>query len=1276
MSAGQAHESECTIDDLLVSLYPRNFDRKPTAWEPFFRFINDVQTLSKLPDTVDTIFWVMCYCVLYGIICLGSVNLDLFENVAFAGDFGRFFRARLTVNQAALTILAVSLLIVGYQCGLFIISVKRQNRLDGFNATLLCICLHHLNMILSVTLGVVFGALIVSNVDEYVSQFSAMMLAIAIACMLIPLMVLATIYGCIARFSLATGRGQFEHWELPFGISDLFFAFYMSMNLSIYDTQTKVYKTICSVASILFGLAKLGYERSPTFVSMLAEVLNHVYCVSLIMFPVLGLITAWSDIKLKISLVVLTILVLVSLAAALLVVRLKFHGEKYGLKHMKAGSLDVLSIPSPSAALTAVRLCMTFGIPFVADEEFVKWICLWRFSKRLVPDLVRLCMECKIPLKSLVMPHVTLDQYSVIGMTYLAYQVKTELDRYSHDEDQNVKLVTEELTTEVSRAKRLLQEFWTNKDMQHLTVMNLANQLNQIISKFKMAVLLFPYSERIKKLRNDFAESVVFSVNELKTSGNPNEGSVLRDRDSLYSFLKPNNSPSQKNPIPDLEKETAVEWYLRNRARKNTYPLIIFVYVVLAMTIIVHVIYGELTINRSERDWDVFTNVTSLLAMMFEVSNEPLAIADNSATFPSIDVVMSVLGITQDEGAEFLANRIERNPYLANFTSSFIYLNDSAASITGGDCPNVSMALVLKYLIPFEEMTRPIRRCRILNFHRFHTRIAESISATFDRITPLPQFMRGQYGIFTITIVVSSLILFVVFAILDIIGHKKMLRAVRHITANKPERKEYSRMDYSFSFVVNFFLWIVVTVLLISLYVAYYYPLRDAERGLNEVLEQVREITYISSSAMQALADLEFNMTGSVDLTAQIQSECDAVIEGTKRVTSSGILDIFQNVYPLSRWNCDGRSLSVDLMDFGVMLRSKENIEVDSFEFLYARFLYMKSISDLYVYAKTGMIDAGQKSMQMITTTYLLSSLGILIGMVICVIIFHYLHNRKQIWYFGCSVLLKQAVFEDPSKFNMLLEILEKPSLNFLEKLPFPVVLREQTGRIIYANQQTRPFTGYNPHQLVGQPLEQMFNMENGLVRTQDASLMMTFHDMEPDHELILMHDITKLIDKKVMYSMFTSRMKPRIPLPVRADMYYIEVRVSSSQDPTLIFDAYDAAEDGFDTIQRISCGLTFYTAISPRAAPPETILDFATRLVHDKEHSITAIVCGTISCFSVEPDSTLPIVAGIPVERGHDLIVHGNFGCTYIDDVLLADISTTAEHIIPVSPPSRHLCT
>lgn len=1278
MSAAQAHEAERTLDDFLVSLYPRSVGRKPGAWDPFFRFVNDIQTLSKLPATVECLLWGLCYSILFVMMGLGSVNLDLFDAVAFRGDYGAFFGARLSGNQAALTLIAVSVLIIGYQCVMFLFSVQRQDRLDGFNATLLHLFLHHLNVLLTITLGVVFGVMIVSNIEEYSSQFSSMMLAIAIVTLLIPIMVLQTFYAGIARFSLAMGRGQFQHWELPLGVSDIFFAFYMSMNLVLYWTQTKVYKTLGCAVTILFGLAKFRYEKAPTFVSMLAEVLKHAYNVSLILWPMLGLLTAWSQITLKASLFVLTVVMLVSIAIACFVVRWKFDDKKYGIRHMKDGSFDFLSLSTPSAALTAVRLCLTLGIPFVADEDFLKWICLWRFSKKLVPDIVRLCLECKIPLKNIPIPRVTLDQYSVIGMKYLAYQVKIELDRYSHDEDANVKLVAEELTTDVSRAKRLLQEFWTNKDMEHLTIMDLSIQLNQITNKFKMAALTFPYSERIKALRNEFAESVVFSVNELKTPDRENAGSVLCGRDSLYCFLKKNESPSEGNVIPDLDKETAVEWYLRNQARKSTYPFMFFVYFILVLTIVVHIIYGELTITQSKSDWDLFTNVTSLLTMMFEVSNEQLAIIDNSIALPDISVVMSVLGITQDEAAEFLGNHVERNPKLADYTKSFIYLNDTSCSISVDGCPNVSMVLALKYLVPFEEMSPDIRICRIVSFKIFYEKIEESIGAIQERMTHLAPFMQGKYGIFTIVIVVFSLVMFITFAFLDISGYRKMLRAVRHIAANKPQRKEYSKMDYSFNFALSFVLWIVFTVFLICLYVAYYYPLKNAETSITEVLGQMRQIAQISASAMHALTYLEVNISGGTwpegsDLTSLFHSECEKVVEGTKQVTNDGIKPIFRNVLPLSEWNIEGRSLSIDLLDFGVMLRSKSNIQIDSFEFLYARLLYMQSIASLYTSGNAGMVDAGQKSMQMITTTYLFASLAIIVCMVICTLIFHYNHNRKQIWYFGCSVLLKQAVFEDPSKFNMLVEILEKPNQNFLEKLPFPVVMRDQNGRIVYANQQTRPFTDYNPHQLVGQPLEQMFHIENGLVRSGRASLMMTCHQMEPDRELILMHDITQLIDKRTMYTRFAKRMKANIELPVRDEMYCIELRLPPPDDPPALFAAFDNAEEALPDVTRIACGLTFYLAIAPANLDPNRLLEFVLRILPDRDSSIASILFGLVSVFSLQPDGTLPVIAGVPVERAHDIVIHGSLGLIYVDESILARMTPSDdERIISLSP--RHL--
>jgi hypothetical protein len=335
-----------------------------------------------------------------------------------------------------------------------------------------------------------------------------------------------------------------------------------------------VYMAIFLFAMGVYAIWRLYSMGTPVFASVIPEAYRHMHWVHCAICPLIRLLFMWTELDMPLFMYIACACTGISMIAGAYLSDRKFGFSQKGLAMDDSVHIDVGQVTSTEHAIWMIRSGLHFGVRSIARKEFLAWICMWRFSPELLPDVIRLCLYLNMSLKELMIPRRCFAPQVMIGLEFLAFQVRLYELYYAQDGDPHVENACTELTQSYERAERLILNFWTDRDYHNLTIVQLSYELKAISEKFRAMSFTASRSQKVQELARRFTANIMLTDPDTEPAvHNPFE---LFDKDVnrvCYSSLK-KVEPMREDRFP--RPASSIDWY-SNKWTGKTNRLLAFV---------------------------------------------------------------------------------------------------------------------------------------------------------------------------------------------------------------------------------------------------------------------------------------------------------------------------------------------------------------------------------------------------------------------------------------------------------------------------------------------------------------------------------------------------------------------------------------------------------------------------------------------------------------------------------------------------------------------------
>ncbi|OHT13586.1 hypothetical protein TRFO_03351 [Tritrichomonas foetus] len=1277
--------AEQTLGSLLRSL-TSSHTQMAKYYSKIFCFCHDIITISRLPNTVDTILW----CIELGFfdffILFVSCPFEWFKklNITF-DDLGtsKVLESKILLQQLAMLAIAITLLFSFFFWFSFIFYNPKKSHLSSLHATTLHFTVIHLPLIIAPIDGIIIGALLVSNINVSFTQYTTTTICISLGLCYILFITSNAVYTTVTNYSLTLSFDQFAYWRHPFRLMDHFVVFLNAMFIPIRMGYDSRWATFIAIIQFIYGAYIISTLKNITFVSLVALTIQIKISVDSLVFPIFTLVNVWMDYSNIMTFSILVILEFINTCASLIILSLLFNYSQ-----TKLASFTQTKMPSSEATVSMLRFGINLSMKGVARTEFIKWIALWRFSFDLVPDLVRLCVVTRLSMEEIIIPHQHCGPLKQIPLLFLAYQLDLFQCYAANDGDQCIEGTKEDLTRMIKMSKEALKNFLIDPIYDQMSLGRLGSKLQSISNKFSTALISFPHSKEIAKLWNQFTTEIIYAPVPSQLKRKTPMETLYNPSTTIYGFLRSDKLPP---PCINEKKESPVDWYFKYITRLSTYPMIIFLSVFYISFLINLYVIGKFTTDVSKSQLDHFINTSTFVRLQTELANEKLAEIEPYVQIPSYREISKLLGIDEETASTYVSKRISARSELSNLTSLYSYINTFPLPPDSQQCKDISFVLLLKYKLPKDSSIDAVY-CQMLYINFYSQYIANISESIIWNFAPKEKIGYVTVLIYIVIFMSVSTAIFIIFLINDVRRRQKIIIAMKSVTNSRQSHRFHStRYDLRNTVSFNVILWIIVMALTSAIYVSCVIPSDQENARVTRLLRQIAIISGISRSSQNSLAYSASHFMHNLtipDIVGYLSNSREELVEKVNNLTEIGIDYIFQDIEPLNKWLANGtESFSSILLDYAQLLANKN--QTNDFKFYYARYLFLFNISILIESTLPTMVDTAQVTMQKISSVYVISSVVILLAVFICMVLFYLDNQKKKTWYFAATTFLRRSIANDYRNLNIIQKALSHPFKNYIDELPYAFISREKNGPITYANSKTMDYLDYSPNQVIGQRLENIFKIEDfddkkiSKVKADGKETTLNFEIKEIDNnnEAIFINDITNSFESNYIYKEIIKTMRPNIPkLPFRDKMIYVEIRLDPNiMNPNSVFDTFDEADKGFKDAIRISCGVTYYTSIVTCECNFKDFIIYLDKIISCSSNNfILSVVYGIISCTTIDNEKARTLVCGNAVNRAHDCINHGLCRRSYIDSIIvstyikpeeLASSNLISSTLIEISP-------
>lgn len=1067
--------SSYSLEDLLEFL--RLPDQKSTNMKySILQFYNTILTKSRIPRSIDFFLWIIFYIFIEVIVSSTSLQTKIFSDlnpISFENSqrSTNSLFSKVLAQLSTVSIFVLTILIIIFQIPLFTNSFS----IGHLKATFLHLSLVHVPMILTPAYGILFGVEIMSTVGTESNDHSGTYYGLLASISFISILCSTCLFTSTTWNKLTITNHPFEYWEFPYGFIDLIFFFLQGTFFPIRNSLFEKSIIGFEIIQFSYGWYFVFKRRQYSFIYLTPNFIEAKIGTDFINFSVVSLLNLFINFSslTKISLIFITHFIDM-IVASVVVSRNKVLGTSI-LKH-RSFTVDRRHITTSFDAVTMIRSGLMLTAPKVADIRFITWIASYRFSPKILPDLYRICLVLNRPLNSIKIPVTAFGALDVLSFQFLAFQVDSYL-RMIDEKNPEIQSTVDHLNLINEKMESMLNKFWTTEDYDQITIYKLGYHIYKAKARYEEALFNFPLSQKIHEIHKKFAIEILkmpaFIAEEHK---NP-YFYILYPKKTIYSFLA-----DKTRQLPHLEtrpKLTANEKTADSMIYKGSKMLILFFRIMVILTIVFILLLWIAYYNQISSTWEYFINITHYQQANIALATKVLLSTDKTINIPNAETVQMIIGIPLEAAALFRAPIVIETRFGDIFESIQyqlpFYENDLPFANT--TCNKISFSSLISYSIE-EDININHRRCYLLNTF---VQMDSIDKITNDAILSLKEKIKGKYSGFTIIQFVISLIIFLIFILLFIllrINHKKLLSAIRLVLSSKPNYHENEYLDYQFWICPTLTLVIFSILGTLGMFLSYVYTSSEKDRFVSKIINETVSVCQILIGLEKGLTLTEFSIQDELyrnEYEDMILNECINVYNSVNNLTISHFSQAFENIPPLNNWTIPNRkSYSTVLLDICKLMLQKNQTE-ESFDFLAARAFFMYNVTILTSETLPQMYESAHYAMLMTPSHFWWISMAIfLVTILLHIIYVHFLYKRMRMWFVSALIILLRNNKGD------LKNLIERKKVSFPDLAPFPILIKNRKSNIImYANPATTQYTNLSIGQLIGQELNNVWEIGN-----------------------------------------------------------------------------------------------------------------------------------------------------------------------------------------------------
>lgn len=1133
-----------------------------------------------------------------------------------------FLFARTAIRLTSLFIAVIVLVVSLYQ-----FNFKGRAMMSKRRATLLYMSYVHLPLLLTPTLGILFGCGIMVNLRN------ASLDEIDAAVLFLTGLAFTTLTGSSSlflegtRLNLLIPSKTFGYWMFPFDMLDYVAMFIAGVFLPFRNSSYNKYVTIASSVQILSGVRYLWKRQKQVFVTIGPQIMDSKVIVDHILLGILTIIYIYTDTNhVTKSIFILLAHVLDMVIAAVLHLHNLLVSDEFQSMKTKSSKRT-----SPMKVLSFFRSAISMAITDAAEKEDLKWLIQCSFSPEMICEIVRLCVIKGYDLNEIQMRETSFGTVELLQLKFLAFQLRYASLRQSQSES-----FYDEIKTEIARVKDQIASFWTEGDYDHMSLVRLGEMMKATHSLIRRACLATPRSVRMQELYQEFSSEVLGSLGALPAVSDSQYFALENPEGTIYEKF----APGARATNMSRQRKTTQEILHKRMATRGGLPVMGFMlFSFIAVYSMAAGLWPKYYIVTREY-WNVFMERTKYMQMGISLGNLQVTRTDRKLSMPDSEKVMKALNVNEETAGQFRSPLAYEAPFLGDMSDvvkDLAWLGRLERRIDPENCRDVSLPALLAF---DSVMENPQLRCYLSNSNMYLVLVGNFVSnMTIAEI----QEAQTKYHIALGVCLIFSFFVFLACFLVEKSSFTNKLREVRLDLFRKPEYREYGSHNLFFSFGFNFLFWLISGACFVGLFYSFLLPSNGVAERINKLLVDTARITKIAMNLQNVLALVEMTMVDVQNWKTYRSLElerCEIVNDDVEHINEEGLLKQFEELVPLNLWHAPNRSsFSEKVLDVCHLLTHMANLSTSELDFLIARYFFMTNVTQLVTSTLPSMFELTHTIVQKDVTYYWwMSVLFLLISFGNIIVYRVFVFRRKYAWFKAANAL--QRLYH-PERDE-----------SYLDRFMYPIIVAE-SGVIVYVNRECTSYTDLTISQLIGQRVDDIWTIEDGICFFEERKLRVISEDFGENFEMLIFIDRTEYEQLKTKQeNLLRRKTSPLQRLPLRSELTILEMRVNSQKvDPEVVFETYKRAEEACPAVARIRCGCSFYLAVLFDDVSLDDLLAYLSVLMSlPKDSWKIAMTHGVVTILSGNSNNTLPMLVGRAADRAHRCTVDGCYGCVYVD--------------------------
>ena len=1244
------------LGDYLTSLKKTRstskFRRAMGVYPPHFYFFHQILTNSRIPKSIDVVLWILFGFTADMIVVLMPSHVQWFHSLYHTdpNDGHVHLTGKVFTQQSAFTLIMFGIAILVFQAISFI-RYKRDNKrcLSVLEASILSVTYFQLSPLLIMIYGIIFGCLLLISIRDDLDLTS-------IVCAVFTIL---TAFACFAssmyfqktvRCSIVMYTGMFTFWKYPLTAFDHMYFFMSACFFTLVCGIHTRGMMGMPLIQIVYGLGIFLQMQLPFFISFFGNFVTYKLGLDAVGFGIMSAIDLYyGNIPIApfLSFQVFYYFLTGCLASLLLTVIFQRQKEKvYNRKFQ-----GYQAITSPEKALAHFRTGVLYGVPIVRDLEYLRWLVGYRFSELMIPDVVRFCIVAGIDLNELVLPGMMWGNNTLYSLKFLAFQLELQEKNVLPDDHEIVTKIASEMEQEVKRIKGLIRVFWTEDDVERLTLLDLGREIRQVNEQFAFNAWIYAESKRIREIWADYRSNIMYDSEAGVLYMKDRMRETILGSNSVYSWLNPQREEvSEQKPVAT---ERMTDRLFRNIRNEWTGPFV-WVWAILgAIVVLGAMAENYYYIHDMNNWWETFLNSTYTSTLSSTIAGDLLVQVEGRVILPSAQRIAKLLGISEAE-----ANELKRSKFVPKYNKSeahrmLIHLNtDIEPEDKIGTCESVGLVSIVALGAP-DSKSEEYRYCYYVNLETYRRKLRDFAFSFGDSLAP--RSIPGYHimGYILIALFVITFVPTMVFGCKDRQKRRQVLKIVRIASARKPKMRVFEKLDYSFSVALQILLCIIATGLFSVLLLVYYYSAGDIRAVVEDIARQYTALAQICSDCQYGLA-VAHMMTLSEPMLANttflqevlIHVSLD-IIDSVQSLINETMTKSFSLLSPLNTWvTGDSFSLSSQILDFAFAISSGPFTEV-SYDLLRARYIFYTIIDDITNNVIPVLAGVSEMEVQERVSLFIVVVFFIIVAFWMIVYFQFVLRRRKDLWFSSALSVLMFEIGLNPYKFSKLIS---KNKRKILCEIPLPVAIRDRQKRITYCNAKFAQIFRFAKTQMTGQ----RFASDGPVLEVDGHVFDVEIRDFG-NCDFVILNEKTEANQAEIKYQQLRDRLIPTFPqkVPFKETVRYFELLVDPLKAKVDDVVAHFKRVDDFPFVRMISNGSSFLTALVASEATTDEIVGFVARITEGMEAAATTALTEDVAIIS-SVNQGLVVASGPAVLRAHYCVLNGVRGSFYCDESII----------------------